>query len=104
MRNTRATKLLRLTPTGHRKIRPLVSSYVLENAVLRPPVQKIREGDAHFRNSALECGLCNQRQSIGLGIRKRSQQDPVDETKYRRIRADADSKRENGDRSNARPL
>src|SRR6185436_18215089 len=104
MRNTRAPKLFRLTRTSHRKIGTLVSSDVLKNAVLRAPVQKIREGDTHVWNSTLQRGLRNQRQSIRLWIRKRSQEDAVDETKDCRVRSYTYSKGENSDGSYARPL
>src|SRR5262249_24560176 len=62
---------------------------------LRPIVRHFDKGKVRVLDSGGSCGLTQMHQSIGVGIRQRSEKDTVNDAEDRSVRADPQSERHN---------
>src|SRR5260370_22825329 len=101
-RDTRPTKLDRFAASGEGCGAAALSRHEVEDAVVLLPIEEVQCGDA----VAIAAGrlLENTNDPIGIAIRQRLEQDPVDEAEYRGVGADAERQREDRDRGKARTL
>ncbi len=72
---------------------------LFEDNVLRAPIKKVGGRDLHA--SAVRGEFLNRHDAICLSIRKRTQQDAVDDAEDGRARADADCERDHHNRGEA---
>src|SRR6202030_2891132 len=78
------------TRAGECEVREIGRFQGLERAALIPPVFVIQIGGGSDRRE-LRVALNDEHDARGVAKRKRTKQDTVDDGKYRRVRADAES-------------
>ena len=76
-----------------------VSGERAESVILRPQIQVVRVGmDLSIFSRMLWCGRPDHRQAIRIWKRQRAQEDGIDDTEDRAVRADPEGERDNGDK------
>src|SRR5262249_12736266 len=93
----RALQQLRLTSARQRKGLTPIRGDLLERLAAFPVIQIFRRRHTNTDQSLLREILRDQRKPLRFGIRQRLQQHSVDDTEDRRVRANAESQRENSD-------
>src|SRR5215469_6933371 len=87
-------------PTEIHRVRPAHEGHVLEAVVVRLPVEEIQAGEWIISRRRL--GLVQAHELSRLLIRKWAQQNRIDNAEDRRICADTQGERKNGDNGESR--
>src|SRR5258708_23845116 len=91
----------RLDAARQRELVRYVSRHFAKDMMLRPPLFEIQIRTARLRYSLLRVRLKGGKQLFGIRIRQRLQEHCINDAENGRVRANAESKREYGDRGEA---
>ena len=90
-----ATEAFGAVHPGEVELRLLHGGQGLERSVLVAPVDIVRPGHRH---AGEQLGLLVQKdEAVGVAVRQRAQEDGVDRAEDRRVRAETEGQRDNGD-------